>query len=193
MRLFITKKIQKMKKIELEIPEGKEATWVGGVLTLVDEKPKNVMERIKTFEDACREMGIDADEWMSDREDLGFEPDIIAYMKLRIIVAALNEGWKPKFTNGEYRYYPYFYLYTKDEIDAMDEEQRKKLWLWGGNSYDGAACGLSVAHSNLAWTSLYASISARLALKSDELAVYCGKQFQSIWADYVYWGEERED
>lgn len=178
-------------KIELDVPEGKIAKWVNGVLTLVDEeKPKNVMERIKTFEDACRELGIDADEWMNDREDLGLEPDIIAYMKLRIIVAALNEGWKPKFMTDEYRYYPYFYLYTKEEIDEMDEEKKNGLWLWGGNSNYGAACGLSAAYSYNVWAYSSAAISARLALKSAELATYCGKQFQSIWADYVYWGED---
>lgn len=178
-------------KIELEVPKGKVAEWVNGVLTLVDEeKPKNVMERIKTFEDACIELGIDADEWMNDREDLGFEPDIIAYMKLRIVVAALNEGWKPKFTTDEYRYYPYFYLYTKEEVEEMDEERRKELWLWGGSSSDGANCGLSCAYSARVWAYSSAAFSPRLALKSKELAEYCGKQFQSIWADYVYWCED---
>lgn len=178
-------------KIELDVPEGKIAKWINGVLTLIDEeKPKNVMERIKTFEDACRELGIDADEWMNDREDLGLEPDIIAYMKLRIIIAALNEGWKPKFMTDEYRYYPYFYLYTKEEIGEMDEEKRKELWLWGGNSDSGAYCGLSFAYSGYVWAYSYADFSARLALKSAELATYCGKQFQSVWADYVYWGED---
>ena len=29
-----------MKKIELEIPDGKRAEWVNGVLTLVDDTPK---------------------------------------------------------------------------------------------------------------------------------------------------------
>lgn len=178
-------------KIELDVPEGKIAKWVNGVLTLVDEeKPKNVMECIKTFEDACRELGIDADEWMNDREDLGLEPDIIAYMKLRIIVAALNEGWKPKFVTDEYRYYPYFYLYTKEEVEEMDEKKRNELWLWGGSSYYGACCGLSCANSSDVWAYSSAYRSARLALKSGELAVYCGKQFQDIWADYVYWGED---
>lgn len=178
-------------KIELEVPKGKVAKWVNGVLTLVDEeKPKNVMERIKTFEDACRELGIDADEWMNDREDLGLEPDIVAYMKLRIIVAALNEGWKPKFTTDEYRYYPYFYLYTKEEVEELDEEKRKEIWLWGGSSSSGAFCGLSAAYSNRVWATSSSNVSARLVLKSKELAEYCGKQFQSIWADYVYWGEE---
>ena len=42
----------KTKKIELEIPIGKTAKWINGVLTLVDENPQDVTERIKTFEDA---------------------------------------------------------------------------------------------------------------------------------------------
>lgn len=41
-----------MKKIEIEIPDGKVAKWVSGVLTLVDEKPQDIIERIKPFEDA---------------------------------------------------------------------------------------------------------------------------------------------
>ena len=32
-----------MRKVEIEIPNGKMAKWVNGVLTLVDEKPQNVM------------------------------------------------------------------------------------------------------------------------------------------------------
>lgn len=48
--------------IEIEIPSGKKAEWVNGVLTLVDEQVKDnrpVTERIKTFEDACKELGKD--------------------------------------------------------------------------------------------------------------------------------------
>lgn len=182
-------------KIELEVPEGKVAEWVNGVLTLVDEeKPKNVMERIKTFEDAVSELGegnklVQAyNAWESG--GVNNQADIDAYLKLRIVVAALNEGWKPKFMTDEYRYYPYFYLYTKEEVEGMDEEKRKELWLWGGSSSTGANCGLSSAASYNVWAYSNASFSARLALKSKELAEYCGKQFQSIWADYVYWGED---
>ena len=48
----------KSKKLEIEIPEGKTAVWRNGILTLIDEPEKDVKERIKTFEDACREIGI---------------------------------------------------------------------------------------------------------------------------------------
>lgn len=49
----------KTKKVEIEIPAGKNAVWVNGVLTLVDEKPQDATERIKTFADACRELDSD--------------------------------------------------------------------------------------------------------------------------------------
>ncbi len=175
-----------MRKIEIEVPEGKKAVWKDDVLCLVDEKDtRPVMERVKTFADACKELGIDMAEWMEDKDDLGIEPDVVAYLQLRIIVAALNEGWKPKFVEGESRYFPYFYLYTKEEVKKMDDEEKSRLWLWGGDSFYGAYCGLAYSHSNNAWASSAAYFSARLALKSSELAVYCGTQFKEIWAKYV--------
>ena len=96
-----------MRKVEIEIPDGKMAKWVNGVLTLVDEKPQNVMERIKTFEDAVAELrnramngdknaGKLLDEWKIITSTAGSK-DLLAYLKLRIITSALNEGWKPKF------------------------------------------------------------------------------------------------
>lgn len=97
------------KKIEIEVPAGKNAEWVNGVLTLVDEKDNRpVTERIKTFEDACKELGeehpfvVAYDAWIMN-EEFDDQLDIIAYLKLRIIAAALNEGWKPQFTkmNGD--------------------------------------------------------------------------------------------
>ena len=100
------------KKIEIEVPNGKKPEWVNGVLTLVDEKPQNVMERVKTFEDACNELGNDHQTVIDYYAlcDATCTKDILSYAKLRIIAAALNEGWKPKFTTDEYRYFPWFYL-----------------------------------------------------------------------------------
>ncbi len=61
----------KSKKLEIEIPEGKTAVWRNGILTLIDEPEKDVRKRIKTFEDACREIGIDAEAWNRDKISLG--------------------------------------------------------------------------------------------------------------------------
>lgn len=191
------------KKKEIEIPEGKVAEWkeINGVTTLVltDEKDNRpVTERIKTFEDACNELGEEnvlvqayrtaEFNTSGNQSDVS---DVVAYLKLRVIAAALNELHEttldefPKFTTDEYRWYPWFYLYTQEEIDKMDEEKKKRLWLFGGPSYDGSASGLAFAFSELAWSHSFSDLSSRLAVKSEALAKYFGQQFIDIWSDYV--------
>lgn len=178
-----------VRTITLEVPAGKEPKWVNGVLTLVDIEEKDnrpVIERIKTFQDALDALGENhplVKEWNEIEGVL--TKDLTAYLKLRIIAAALNEGWVPAFDGNEKRYYPWFYLYTKEEYDKMGEDDKKKLWLFGGYSVDGSACGLAYANSYAAWTFASSYFSARLAVKSEELALYFGKQFIDIWADYV--------
>lgn len=179
------------KKIEIEVPNGKKPEWVNGVLTLVDEKPQNVMERVKTFKDACNELGIEHDKWVQDKKDLGLEADVIAYLKLRIIAAALNEGWKPQFTTDEYRYFPWFYLYTQSEIDEMSEEEKSRVVFRSysyANAHGGVACAVTSYDSSSAST----SVGSRLAFKTRELAEYAGRQFVEIWADYVFKPEEEK-
>ncbi len=179
------------KKIEIEVPNGKKPEWVNGVLTLVDEKPRNVMERVKTFKDACNELGIEPDEWMQDKKELGLEADVIAYLKLRIIAAALNEGWKPQFTTDEYRYFPWFCLYTQSEIDEMNEEDKSRVVYRSSsnaNAFGGVAYALTVFGSSYTST----RIGSRLAFKTRELAEYAGRQFVEIWADYVFKPEEEK-
>lgn len=182
------------KKIEIEIPEGKVAEWkeINGVTTLVlvDEKDNRpVTERIKTFDDAVQATGITLP---FDDNQLSYLPkDVVAYMKLRIIAAALNELHEstldefPKFTTDECRWYPLYYLYTHKEIDNMYEEKKKKLCLFVGNSYIGSDCGLACAYSDTAWSDSESNLSARLAVKSEALAKYFGHQFIDIWSDYV--------
>ena len=179
------------KKIEIEVPNGKKPEWVNGVLTLVDEKPQNVMERVKTFKDACNELGIEHDKWVQDKKDLGLEADVIAYLKLRIIAAALNEGWKPQFTTDEYRYFPWFYLYTQSEIDEMSEEEKSRVVC---RSHSSASAYGGVAYAGTYGGSSYSSTSvgSRLAFKTRELAEYAGRQFVEIWADYVFKPEEEK-
>lgn len=179
------------KKIEIEVPNGKKPEWVNGVLTLVDEKPKNVMERIKTFEDACNELGIDHNEWMQDKKELGLEADVIAYLKLRIIAAALNEGWKPQFTTDEYRYFPWFCLYTQSEIDEMNEEDKSRV-VYRSNVNANANGGVACAYTNNDSSNSNTYIGSRLAFKTRELAEYAGRQFVEIWADYVFKPEEEK-
>lgn len=151
-------------------------------------KPVDVKERIKTFADAAKAVGIeDPEEWESGYSDV--EPDILAYFKLRIITKALNEGWEPKFIPGEYRWAPYFLLYTKEEIEKMNAETRARV-VYRSNSSANAHGGVSSASANSDSAHVSASIGSRLAFKSEELAEYAGKQFTEIYADFIFKAEE---
>lgn len=190
--------MEKEQIIKIAVPAGKKAEWVDGFLKLVDneeaKEKKPVTERVKTFDDACKELGIDAEAIQQQWQDAGITMlDEVAYQKLRIITAALNEGWEPEFKKDEYRYYPYCILYTKAEIEQKDDEWKDEynlqLWLGGGHSHNGAPCGLASASSSYAWSYATAALSARLAHKTEELAIYSGKQFTELWANY-YTGKE---
>ena len=182
----------KSKKLEIEIPEGKTAVWRNGILTLIDEPEKDVRKRIKTFEDACHEIGIDAEAWNRDKISLGLEPDVLAFLKLRIIVKALNEGWEPRFTEDECRYYPWFILYTGEEYNKLDEEEKSRV-VFRSYDYANALGGGSYASAFNDSSSADASIGVRLAFKTSELAAYCGRQFLDIWADFVFLPEKKSE
>ena len=181
-----------MKKIEIEIPEGKKAKWVDGVLTLVDEKPQDITDRIKTFDDAVKALGDNhplVSQCYRAIAAFKYEPmaeNLIAYTKLRVICAALNEGWEPAFGADECRYYPWFYIYTKEEYEELNEDEKSSC-----------AAGRSNSKSNTSVSHFYVSASGSasvsnsirsscLALKTRELAEYCGRQFIDIWYDYLF-------
>lgn len=154
-------------------------------------KPKDIMERVKTFEDACRELGEDHPFVRSYNgyannihENNKNDTDILAYLKLRIICAALNEGWEPLFTEDEWRYYPWFTLWTEDELSEKSDEWKTDRHLISTGEYQTDYAGLAYAISNYAPSTTSAFVGSRLCLKSDTLAVYCGKQFINIWADF---------
>ena len=154
-------------------------------------KPKNIMERVKTFEDACEELGEGHQyvkayrEWM--RISYAECKDITAYLKLRIICAALNDGWKPTFSDGECRYYPWFYIYNQNEYEKLNKDEKKKCHVVGRSSCDAYAFGgvvCSSAHFSSSYS--YSYHGSRLVFKTGELAEYCEKQFIDIWADYLF-------
>lgn len=156
----------------------------------VDNRP--ITERIKSFEDALVELQLRAEkgdktakmlreEWYDIATD---SDDLIAYLKLRIICAALNEGWEPKHTEDEVRYYPWHWLYSQDELDNMREEEKIRRCMLPTGEYQTEFAGFGFAHSDGAPSASYAFLGSRLCLRSDELAVYCGKQFIKLWADF---------
>ena len=72
--------------------------------------PKDIRERVKTFEDAVSILGKN-NKAVVDYYNVyhtNCSKDIIAFAKLRVIVEALNEGWKSTFGSEERRHYPWF-------------------------------------------------------------------------------------
>lgn len=163
------------------LPELKEET-----AQKADNRP--ITERVKTFEDACRVLGDNhqfVSEWSVVSEITNISPDLRAFFKLRIICAALNEGWEPRFTEEEWRYYPWLLLWTEEELSEKSEEWKTDRHLISTGDYQTEDyAGLACANSYYAPSSSLAYFGSRLCLKSDTLAVYCGKQFISLWADF---------
>ena len=147
-------------------------------------KPKDITERVKSFEDACRELGKSHPLVCQYNAIDDVDTNLNAYLKLRIICAALNEGWEPKFTEDEVRWYPWFWLYTTQEIEDMDEQEKQERHLISTGDYETGYAGFASAHSYYAPSNTNTNVGSRLCLKSEALAVYCGKQFIDLWADF---------
>jgi hypothetical protein len=185
------------KTVTVEIPEGKKAVWnEQGVLQLVDDEPKEVTERIKTFYDAQCELAQWAERGDCEAKQLieeynsvqteGTSDDIVAYLQLRIITCALNEGWTPQFTENERRWYPYFCLWTEDELKDKSDEWKDvhQLLRWGGSASSGLNCGVACSYSYFEWSSTYAYIGSRLAYKTEALATFAGLTFAPVYARF---------
>ena len=134
---------------------------------------RDITDRIKTYEDACEVLGIDPENQpdVSDCENEDVK-SILAYHKLIIICRALNEGWKPDWTNtSEYKYYPWF--------------QFKQGVLFGGAAAHGTNAGFVFSSTYYAASSASAHFGSQLCFKTSELAKYAGVQFGEIWNDYL--------
>lgn len=119
-----------------------------------------VTDRIKTYEDACRELGLEPIN-EAEFEEMGLALDDIAYQKIKVVIRALNEGWAPDMFNSNiYRWYPWFRC-------------------------NESASSFAFCDSFFDATSANAGGGSRLCLKSEELANYCGKQFIDLWKQII--------
>lgn len=152
-----------------------------------------ITERVKTFEDALNILGEENQFVKEFRGMITYAAeencfpswDMQAFLKLRIICAALNEGWQPEFSEDEWRYYPYFFLYTDEELSEKSDEWKNDRRLISTGSYEVKGyAGLAYALSYYVPSHTSAYFGSRLCLKSDTLASYCGKQFIELWADF---------
>lgn len=181
-------------KVTAAFSEANDCPKAISILTALFGKQKpdyTDFHNIKTYEDACEALGIKPVSRLLIEYGDGQKEEVIdiahiAYVKLSTIARALNNDPEfPRFTENEYRWFPWYYLYSQEEIDDMDEEKRKELVLWGGSASHGASCGLACAHSGYDWSDSYARIGSRLAVKSEEIAKYFGNQFKELWKDFL--------
>lgn len=123
-------------------------------------KPKNIMDRVKTFEDALEIVGA-SDNLKILLSYNGIDKDMIshqAHAKLTIIAKALNEGWTPDYTDSsEYKYYPWFKFTS----------------------------GVGFSYGDFGYVFTASRVGSRLSFKTKELAVYAAKQFQNIYNDFL--------
>lgn len=189
--------------IQVEIPAGKKAAWVDGFLKLVDaeeEQKKDerpITERVKTFEDACKELGenhkLVQQYRAAEGTSLMDSINVAAYLKLRIITAALNEGWEPQFTEDEDRWYPYLVLWFKGELDDKSDEWKDERNLQVpvvvGSSTNGSLVGVSALDSDYDVSNSRTSDGSALVFRKSEIARFAGQQFSELWANY-YTGKE---
>ena len=149
-----------------------------------DDRP--VTERIKTFEDAMLALGEEhplVKEWHCGEN---LSSDLEAYLQLRVICAALNEGWEPQFTEDEWRWFPWHYLWTESELDEKsDEWKADRHLIMIGDKYQSEYAGLAYAYSNDTPSYSSTHLGSHLCLKSEALATYCGKQFIDLWAAFL--------
>lgn len=121
--------------------------------------PKDITKRVKTYADACAVLGIEPiNEEVFTK--LGFTKDEIAYRKLKTVIEALNEGWRPDWSNrSEYKYWNWFV-------------------------YSTSLAGFGYADTSGAPTNAGTAVGSRLCFKTRELAAYAGRQFEDLYNDF---------
>jgi hypothetical protein len=149
-----------MQTLKIEIPKGYEVESFDQSTGEIKfrEKPKDITERIKSFDDVLGYHGLKKEEFEEELEYMS--TDEVAYRKVKLIAEALNEGWKPDWTNSsEYKYFPWFKM--------------------GGSSGSGFAFDVFDG-----WYT-DSDCGSRLCFKSSKLAKYAGEQFTDIYKDFL--------
>lgn len=142
---------------------------------------------IATFADACMRLGISAESLQAD--SLGDVEALLqanALYRLLIIQKAINNG---KWRDEEgWSYYPYWILYSKEEMERKSEEvkQRKdirQLLSCADATYKesaGVRCAIASERGAHATT----SCGLPLCFNSEEAALYAAKQFEDLFFQY---------
>ena len=117
-------------------------------------------KKIKTFEDACKKLGIEPAK-LPDPNGIPeeFHKPIIAGYKLMIVYKAINNSWRPDWSNwSQYKYYPWFRV------------------LSSGFGFSSTACVCGHAGAN---------VGSRLCFESEEKAEFAGRQFTDLYKEFL--------
>lgn len=197
-----------MKEIKINVPDNQAELFAEKLSALVTECGGNISsnekgidlfdtnipiwDRIKTVEDAITYTGMTLPDNIDE-----LPLDVQAFLKLRVVCAAYNElkadelDKFPKFTTDEYRYYPWFLLYTQEEIDRMDEEEKSRV-LGRSVSVASAFAGVVCSSTDNASSFSVTYVGGRLCFKTEELATQCGKRFIKLWAQFFAFLKEED-
>ena len=182
-----------------KVAKSEETKQVLAALFCKEERVTPILDDYKTirsYEDACEALGIQpiltTDE---DGENTVVETGtqhfiapkhLVALYKLETISRALwGRNWEPKpdADGSKWFYYPYFALWTKDDLNDLNEKQRGALL--SALAHAGAYAGFG--YLNTLFRSSYASayVGFRLCQETEEKAAYFGQQFIELWAEYL--------
>ena len=118
---------------------------------------KDIKQRVTCLDDALTELGKDKLDF--EASCVGLSEDEIAYKMLKVIAKALNEGWTPDWSNGEWdKWHPWF---------NMDNSS--------------SAGRFSFYDADLQYSA--SGVGSRLCFKSEELADYAGTQFLELYRE----------
>ena len=122
--------------------------------TLFAPKPENAMEKIKSFEDACKVKKYNPKTILPYPKPQNEDEEALNAVRMQwIICDALRGDWTPDFANeDQYKYYPWF---------RWNEAG-------GGFGFGASGCGSTDACSG---------IGSRLCFPTSAMSDYFGKQF----------------
>ena len=142
---------------------------------------------IKTFADACEKLGM-KEHLITGSEggDREAQRQAQALYKLLIIQKAMNNGvWRDK---DGWSYYPYWVLYSKEEMERMSDEEKQRKGIKQllscalANSAENSGVRCALAHNR--GSSANTDYGFPLCFNSEEAALYAAKQFESLFFDY---------
>ena len=155
-------------------------------------------ENIKTFEDACKYLGLNMDFVnfaLCNMENIegGFGKHLTAIYKMDIIRKALNGNWKPSLVEGRV-YYPFVEFYLANKVKEATNSNGCKLgpsFMADGEKYTliggGYYCVGAPGVGNFLEGDGYVNANAGLlGCKSEEIARHMSRYFMKEIFEAVY-------